>query len=71
MLLIQLAMAANIMEESPKLKALKEVLEEIGNEKSAEPMNILITANDDRTCSQIKHVSKCSVRPCFLLYRSI
>lgn len=51
-------MAANIMEESPKLKALKEVLEEIGNEKSPECINILITANDDRTCSQIKHVSR-------------
>jgi hypothetical protein len=51
-------MAKKIIEESPKLKALKEVLEEIGEEKNlTNEINILITANNDRTCSQIKHVN--------------
>lgn len=51
-------MAKRIIEESPKLKALKEVLEEIGEEKNLiNEINILITANNDRTCSQIKHVN--------------
>ena len=50
-------MASKIIKESPKLKALKEILEEISNEESlTQEINILITANDDRTCSQIKHV---------------
>lgn len=52
-------MAARIVEESPKLKALKEVLEEIGREKNLNSeISILISANNDRTCSQIKHVRK-------------
>jgi hypothetical protein len=52
------AMAKRIIEESPKLKALKEVLEEIGEEKNlTNEISILITANNDRTCSQIKHVN--------------
>ena len=51
-------MAARIVEESPKLKALKQVLQEIGLDSSdTDEINILITANDDRTCSQIKHVN--------------
>ena len=51
-------MATRIVEESPKLKALKEVLQEIGlDESETSEINILITANDDRTCSQIKHVN--------------
>lgn len=51
-------MAERIIEESPKLKALKEILEEFGHDEECElnEINILITANDDRTCSQIKHV---------------
>jgi hypothetical protein len=50
-------MSARIVKESPKLKALKQVLEEIGREENlTEEINILIAANDDRTCSQIKHV---------------
>lgn len=50
-------MATRIVEESPKLKALKQVLEEIGLEKNlTNEITILITANNDRTCSQIKHV---------------
>ena len=50
-------MASKIIKESPKLKALKEILEEISNEESlTQEINILITANDDRTCSQIKQV---------------
>lgn len=50
-------MAARIISESPKLKVLKEILEEFGNEENTEDeINILIVANDDRTCSQIKHV---------------
>lgn len=49
--------APRIIKESPKLKALKEVLQEIGREENeTEEINILITANDDRTCSQIKSV---------------
>lgn len=52
-------MASRIIAESPKLKVLKEVLEELGTEEnSEEEINILIVANDDRTCSQIKHVFK-------------
>lgn len=52
-------MVARIIEESPKLKVLKEVLEELGNEENTiDEVNILIVANDDRTCSQIKHVNK-------------
>jgi DNA excision repair protein ERCC-4 len=48
--------APRIIKESPKLKALKEVLEEIGREENlTEEINILIVGNDDRTCSQIKH----------------
>jgi hypothetical protein len=51
-------MAIRIIEESPKLRALKEVLEELGNDEECESneVTILIVANDDRTCSQIKHV---------------
>ena len=51
-------MALRIIEESPKLRALKEVLEELGNDEECESneVTILIVANDDRTCSQIKHV---------------
>jgi hypothetical protein len=49
--------APRIIKESPKLKALKEVLQEIGKEENeSEEINILIAASDDRTCSQIKHV---------------
>lgn len=48
--------APRIIKESPKLKALTEVLQEIGTEENLQnEINILITANDDRTCSQIKH----------------
>ena len=51
-------MAKRIIEESPKLKALKQVLQEIGEEKNlTNEINILITANNDRTCSQIKYVN--------------
>lgn len=51
-------MVARIIEESPKLKVLKEILEELGDEENtSNEVNILIVANDDRTCSQIKHVS--------------
>lgn len=58
-------MAARIIEESPKLKALKQVLEEIGLEQNlTNEINILITANNDRTCSQIKHVSSCAENNC-------
>lgn len=48
-----------IVTESPKLAALKEVLEEIGHDEENfnNEVNILIVANDDRTCAQIKHVS--------------
>lgn len=50
-------LSKRIVEESPKLKALKGVLEEIGNEDNFQnEISILIVANDDRTCSQIKHV---------------
>lgn len=50
-------MAARIITESPKLKVLKEVLEELATEENSEDeINILIVSNDDRTCSQIKHV---------------
>ena len=51
-------MAGRIIEESPKLRALKEVLEEFGNDEECESneVTILIVGNDDRTCSQIKHV---------------
>ncbi len=48
--------APRIIKESPKLKALKQVLEEIGREENlTDEINILIVGNDDRTCSQIKH----------------
>lgn len=52
-------MANRIIEESPKLKALKSVLEEISEDKDEnnEEINVLITGNDDRTCLQIKQVS--------------
>lgn len=54
-----LEMTARIIEESPKLKVLKEILEELGVEENTDDeINILILANDDRTCSQIKHVIK-------------
>lgn len=50
-------MAARIITESPKLKVLKEILEELSTEENNEDeINILIISNDDRTCSQIKHV---------------
>ena len=51
-------MASRIIKESPKLQALKDILEELGHDEDCETaeISILITANDDRTCSQIKHV---------------
>lgn len=51
-------MAQRVIEESPKLKALKEILEELSPEEYHKDGNldILIVANDDRTCSQIKDV---------------
>ncbi|CAF0763664.1 unnamed protein product [Brachionus calyciflorus] len=49
-------MTNRIIQESPKLKVLKEILEELGTEENTDAeINILIVANDDRTCSQIKH----------------
>ena len=55
-------MAARIIKESPKLQVLKEILEELGYDEECESneITILITANDDRTCSQIKHVNTTS-----------
>jgi hypothetical protein len=51
-------MAKRIVNESPKLKALQQVLEEIGNEDNFNSeINILIVANDDRTCSHVKYVN--------------
>ena len=51
-------MAERIVEESPKLKALKEVLEEIAV-GSGDTVNVLILANDDRTVTHIQHVRVC------------
>jgi hypothetical protein len=47
-----------ILNESPKLKALIEVLEEISddNDMELDEINILIAANNDRTCLLIKQV---------------
>ncbi len=51
-------MAQRVIEESPKLKALKEILEELSPEEYHKNGNldILIVSNDDRTSSQIKDV---------------
>ena len=51
-------------EESPKWKALKEVLEEIketNNRIVGKPGRVVIAAYDDRTCVQIKEVSMCLI----------
>ena len=47
------------LEECPKWEALGEVIEEIRehNDKSADPGRVLIAAEDDRTCSQIREVN--------------
>ncbi len=51
-------MNERILNESPKLKALIEVLEEISddNDMELDEINILIAANNDRTCLLIKQV---------------
>lgn len=59
-----------VLEESPKWEALRDILKEIKKEKKnsggteEEPGTVLIAAEDDRTCSQLKevctHVLTCS-----------
>ena len=51
-------MNERILNESPKLRALKEVLEEISFDcdTSLDEINILLAANNDRTCLLIKQV---------------
>jgi hypothetical protein len=51
-------MAQRVIEESPKLKALTEILEELSPEEYHKDRNIdiLIVSNDDRTSCQIKDV---------------
>ena len=46
------------LEECPKWEALGEVIAEIRehNDKSADPGRVLIAAEDDRTCAQIREV---------------
>lgn len=51
----------HILEECPKWKVLSEVLEEIEKDdkdfqKGGEPGKIVVAAQDERTCSQIKEV---------------
>lgn len=53
--------APTLLEECPKWKVLREVLDEIEEEnkkadESLGPGRVLIAAQDDRTCSQIKEV---------------
>lgn len=50
-----------VLEESPKWEALRDILKEIKKENKnlgteEEPGTVLIAAEDDRTCSQIKEV---------------
>ena len=54
-------MIARVIKESPKLETLNDILEEIlrdfnDEENDQGKLNILLVANDDRTCYQIKHV---------------
>lgn len=50
-----------MLEESPKWEALRDILKEIKKENKnlgteEEPGTVLIAAEDDRTCSQLKEV---------------
>lgn len=50
-----------VLEESPKWEALRDILKEIKKENKnlgteEEPGTVLIAAEDDRTCSQLKEV---------------
>ncbi len=57
----QKELSKRLIEESPKLKALKEILVEISahDDKNTKAISVLITASDDRTCLQIKQVKLC------------
>ena len=48
-----------VLEECPKWKALGEIIAEIRehNDTSPDPGRVLIAAEDDRTCSQIREVT--------------
>jgi hypothetical protein len=48
-----------VIDESPKLKALKQALEEISEDKdeTINEISVLVTANNDRTCLLIKQVN--------------
>ena len=55
-----------MLEECPKWKVLREVLDEIGEDiKDADPAlgpgRVLVAAQDDRTCSQIREVGTSSL----------
>jgi hypothetical protein len=56
-------LSKRLIEESPKLKALKEILVEISghDDQTSKEISVLITATDDRTCLQIKQVSKIAI----------
>lgn len=50
-----------VLEESPKWEALRDILKEIKKENKnlgteEEPGTVLVAAEDDRTCSQLKEV---------------
>ena len=62
-------MIQRVIKESPKMEALNEILDEIlidfsGGDNENAILNILLVANDDRTCHQIKHV--CFSRKLFI-----